>query len=139
MNNINLYIIILIILLIYLSSYIEKFNHYVNPYFNPKIKYCSNCGDLDRYDCSECHNCGFCYPLRGAGSCVPGDHYGPLFREDCFSYEYNYPYYNVFDGIYKYPQFKFHHNYYNDYDIEKLKKKIEKLQQKVDKLKDKKK
>jgi hypothetical protein len=141
MNKLNLYIIILLFLLLYLSYRSEYFSHYMGSYFYPKLKYCSSCGDLDRFQCSDCHNCGYCYPGRGVAGCVPGDQYGPLFREDCFRYEYNYPnYYNpihYIDSIYKYPKFKYYHDYYNNQDIDKLKIKINKLQKKIYKIEEK--
>lgn len=55
-------------------------------------KYCPSCGWRSRHSCSKCTNCGYCVTSTGYGECVPGDSYGPYFREDCQYWEYGDPY-----------------------------------------------
>ena len=71
-------IIVLILIVLYhdLGKDREGFIVYSYP------KYCSACGQLNRYRCNNCTNCGYCYTLDGKGECVPGDGNGPFFRSD---------------------------------------------------------
>ena len=62
-------------------------------------KYCKDCGNLSRYACGSCTNCGYCTtPGQGSGTpsgrgeCIPGGPNGPYFREDCQNYHYGKPY-----------------------------------------------
>ena len=85
----NLLIISLVILIgitLYLAMttrYEETFIVYSYP------KYCSACGELNKYRCNNCTNCGYCYTSDGKGECVPGDGNGPFFRSDCVAYEHS--------------------------------------------------
>ena len=84
--------------------------------YNPP-KYCDNCGDLGRYDCNDCVNCGYCYTPDGYGECVPGDINGPFFRKDCTAYEYNANDYWIDDYPYIYLQdypYLYRDGYYYD-------------------------
>ena len=73
------------------STNISSTEPYVSLYRN--VKYCNNCNEMGKNDCSECIDCGYCYDENGAGECVPGDINGPYFREDCYNYEYRNPMY----------------------------------------------
>jgi len=140
MKKIDLFIIICFLIIIFISFNIENFGRLIRPhyYYRYKLKYCADCGHNDRLECNECHNCGYCFPLRGIASCVPGDDYGPLFREDCYQYEYNYPSnFSYFDNIFKYPNKNYYYDYYNNYEIDILNKKLKKLKKKLEKLEDK--
>lgn len=67
----------------------------VNEHSEPFIagRYCSECANLDPYECNGCINCGLCYGYNGISECVPGDEFGPYFREDCATYRYKSPVY----------------------------------------------
>ena len=43
-------------------------------------RYCPSCGHKSQSGCSKCMNCGWCVNASGHGECVPGDSYGPYFK-----------------------------------------------------------
>lgn len=56
-------------------------------------KYCPSCGWRSRRSCANCINCGYCVTPSGYGECIPGDHNGPYFRDDCLHWSYGNLYY----------------------------------------------
>jgi len=72
-------------------------------------RYCSSCGDLpNRAAVGSCTNCGICLTPTGNEEAVPGDQYGPYFRDDCLHWDYGnryeyYPYSSVFPIAYPHP------------------------------------
>jgi len=93
-------ILILCILVTKNNKNIEKFipfNKYVTydniyPYFTYQTSdvYCRDCGAQNIKDCTDCPDCGICIDSRNKASCVNGNKYRPLFREDCKHWIYNY-------------------------------------------------
>lgn len=83
-------LLILIVIFVFLRfrTIKEGFN-YPYPYFG--MSYCDKCGDKGEFTCGNCSNCGFCISQFGSGECVPGDQYGPYFREDCIDWRYMKP------------------------------------------------
>lgn len=73
----------------------ENYVTSVNLYDYNYPRYCSSCGNKNMAQCNDCIDCGVCKTPDGDVECVPGDIYGPYFREDCVDYEYGnmYPYY----------------------------------------------
>lgn len=67
----------------------ESFTTLLGNYKN----YCSSCGSRSRYMCSKCTNCGLGIRADGTTECVPGDSYGPYYRNDFKFYEYGEPLY----------------------------------------------
>lgn len=103
-NTIIIIVIALILIyVIYSKKKLEGFYGY--PVNSSGPRYCGDCGKRDRFSCSNCIDCGYCYAPDGMGECVSGDKYGPHFRKDCVDYEYTYPYptlYPVLGSIYPY-------------------------------------
>ena len=154
-NNLNkVAIIFLLLLLIFFSRNKNRESFYASKFSG---RYCSGCGSKNRHKCSKCVNCGYCIPTNAPPSCVPGDVQGPYFREDCYHYEYMYPYSSKVgrhEGIISYfPNFGYYphyifDNYLNPYNyiyytnknyydnrMNKLNKKIKKLNKKLKKKK----
>jgi len=95
-SEIAFYLLIVLIFVVSFYNYFtdpEGFTENYIVYSYPK--YCSACGELNRPQCNNCTNCGYCVTPNGNGECVPGDSNGPYFREDCVAYEYNAPDYTV--------------------------------------------
>lgn len=86
MNELIALFVVLILVVLYLAMTTKDEESFI-VYSYPK--YCSACGQLDRYRCNNCVNCGYCYTPNGNGECVPGDGNGPYFREDCVAYEHS--------------------------------------------------
>ena len=91
MNSQQRAIIILVFIGIIYLTYNEEITEGFNTYYGYYKKYCPSCGWRSRYSCSNCTNCGYCITADGRGECVPGDKYGPYFRDDCQFYEYGKP------------------------------------------------
>lgn len=89
-----LWILVITGIIIYNAISLSKNKNIKEGYF-PYLSfkgYCGGCGKLSREDCSSCTNCGFCTTIDGRKNCVPGDNFGPYFREDCADWEYSDPY-----------------------------------------------
>lgn len=52
---------------------------------------CPNCGKRSKSQCFTCGTCGWCVTPNGYGECVPGNKYGPFFRQDCVNWQYDPP------------------------------------------------
>lgn len=82
-------------------------------YYGYYKKYCSSCGHRSRATCSTCTNCGYGITASGYGECMPGDSYGPYFRDDILYWEYGNPYNLIpIDKIYPHVQAKSIYPYY---------------------------
>ena len=79
-------LVILILIVLYFATITDNEESFI-VYSYPK--YCSECGQLNRFRCNNCVNCGYCYTPDGRGECVPGDGNGPFFRDDCVAYEHS--------------------------------------------------
>ena len=116
-SEIAFYLFIILIFVIIIYNYFTDPEGCgpIIPYFTENYivysypKYCSACGELNRRQCNNCTNCGYCITPNGNGECVPGDSNGPYFREDCVAYEYNAPDY-VIDRVY--PDIYLYDNYF---------------------------
>ena len=84
MIKILMCIIVAVIIIIYLSSVLNKKEHF---YWNPLNvgKTHSDCYRLKGNGCLKYSNCGLCLK-DGEVSCIPGDDFGPFFKEDCMGW-----------------------------------------------------
>lgn len=99
-NKYLLILIFVIILIIGILIYREKLfdvQTFITPIYSSFIpsRYCSECGKLSNFQCGRCSNCGFCVTEHRYGECVPGDVYGPYFRQDCVEWNYGQPQINT--------------------------------------------
>lgn len=96
-----LFVLVVVYHLLFKNKLVEGYHYY-------RTTYCGRCGYNTRYRCSRCTNCGYCITGKGHGECVPGDHVGPYFRNDCASWEYGYPHDMYYPYTYTYPRSKYY-------------------------------
>jgi hypothetical protein len=110
--KIKLLLLLLAIFLFLRFQTIKEGFHY--PPF--RMSYCDKCGDKGEFTCGNCANCGFCIDQFGFGECVPGDQYGPFFREDCVHWQYMnpgmMPWYSPYRWFYPSRWSSYHHYSY---------------------------
>jgi len=109
----NTLIILLFSVIIGMSCLItnnkEGFHHLHSNINDPKTDKCDDCSIKSRRTCSKCKNCGYSFPWKGPGECVPGDYRGPYYKDDTVAWEYNYPY----GSSYRHYGYPWHRTYYN--------------------------
>lgn len=109
-NTLVLIILAVVFYIIYFNVETKEGFHHLHSNINdPESDFCNDCSNKSRRTCSKCKNCGYSFPWRGPGKCVPGDYRGPYFRDDTVAWEYNYPY----GSSYRHYGYPWHRTYYN--------------------------
>jgi len=81
--------LVIICLICCLLFFLLKWNKIENFQWDPIWfgKTSSDCYDETARDCMKYSNCGLCYK-NGIKTCIPGDSYGPFFKDNCSNWEY---------------------------------------------------